>query len=118
MLASRGETYRLKAYSRKEDSPYEWESYPYAEFFGRPAGQNEKRTYRIQQGINSNSDSVFVYCSNLPDEVKPQDKVEFLGKEWTVESIGYYLQDAWVVNAGAMSEEYVQRRCPKGLALR
>lgn len=118
MLTSRGETYELKAFSRKEDSPYEWEEAPYAVFLGRPAGSSEKRTYRVQQGVNSNSDAVFIYCSNLPSEVKPQDKIAFLGKEWTVESVGYYLQDLWVVNGRALSDAYIQGRCPKGLALR
>lgn len=117
MLVARGETYELKVYRRKPNSPYEWEDAPYCTFKGRPASQMEKKTYRIQKGVNGNSDSTFVISSNMPD-VKPEDKIIFLGKEWTVENTGYYFDSSLIVNASILSEEQIIDKCPKGVSLR
>lgn len=115
MIVVRGETYLFERLKRKENSPYEWEDAPDITFFGRPANQMERRTYRIQQGVNGGTDSVFVICSNLPSDVKVKDKIRFMGKVWTVESVGYYFDSNRVVNANIMSEEYLIARSPKGI---
>lgn len=117
MLVSNNEKYPLQLYKRKENSPYEWEDAPYLNFKGRPASQMEIKQYRIQQGVNGGTDSVFVVCSNLPESVKVADKVVFLGKEWTVASRGFYFDEARFVNPGIMSNEYISSKCPKGLNL-
>lgn len=117
MITARGETYRLERFPRVENSPYEFESAPDVFFFGRPASQFEKREYRIQQGVNGNSDSVFVYCTNIPDSVKPKDKIRYMGKEWTVASVGYYFESNLISNASVFSDGYIADRCPKGLNL-
>ena len=116
MIVSRGETYLLKVYPRKEDSPYEYEGNPYV-FYGRPASQLEKKNYRIQQGVEGNSDGVFIYASNMPSSVKIGDKVEFMGKHWTIQSIGFYFDSSLIVNAGIMSDKYIEERSPKGVSL-
>ena len=117
MIPARGETYELKRFPRKENSPYEFDGAPDITFYGRPASQYEVRNYRIQQGVNGNNDSVFVYCTNLPDTIKPKDKIRYLGKDWTVESIGYYFDNNLIVNARLFSDGYIADRCPKGLNL-
>ena len=117
MIVSRGETYELKRYPRVENSPYDYEETPDLIFYGRPASQFEKRNYRIQQGVDGNSDSVFVLSSNLPETIKPKDKIVFLGKEWQVLSIGYYFDQNLVLNGKVFSSEYIESRCPKGLNL-
>lgn len=117
MLTTRGESYKLEVYRRVENSAYEWEDAPYCVFYGRPANQMEKRTYRIQKGVNGNTDSIFVLSSNLPENLSPKDKVLFLGKEWTIESTGYYFDSSLIVNANVMSEEQIIARCPKGINL-
>ena len=117
MIPARGERYRIEVYKRKANSAYEWEETPYCVFYGRPANQMEKRTYRIQKGVNGNSDSVFILSSNLNQELNLIDKVVFLGKEWKVESIGFYFDSNLIVNPNIMSDEYLIKRCPKGVAL-
>lgn len=117
MLPARGEQYEFKVYKRKENSSYEWEDNVAFTFRGRPANQIEKRNYRIQKGVNGNSDSVFCVCTNLPKEINIKDKVVFLGKEWTVESIGYYFDSNQIINPSVMSEEQIIARCPKGVNL-
>lgn len=114
---NQGETYILGLFKRKENTPYEWEDSPSIQFKGRPANNMEKRMYRIQQGVNGGSDSIFILTTNLPEDIKVKDKVLFMGKEWTVESVGYYFNDAEIINAGIMSEEYIMARCPKGINL-
>ena len=116
MIVSRGETYQIKIFPRKEDTPYLYESVPYT-FYGRPASQMEKKNYRIQQGVQGNSDGVFIYASNMPSSVKIGDKVEFMGKHWTVQSIGFYFDSSLIVNAGIMSDNYIEERSPKGVSL-
>ena len=117
MIAARGETYELRLFPRKPDSPYEWEKEPSLTFFARPAGQMETRSYRITQGVQGNNDGIYIYCTNLPKEVKVGDKVAFLGKEWTVQTIGFYFDSNLIANAKVFSSEYLEGRCPKGLSL-
>ena len=117
MITSRGETYELQRFPRVGNSPYEYEAAPDLIFYGRPASQAEQRNYRIQQGVDGNTDSVFVVCSNLPQEVKPKDKISFMGKDWQVLSVGYYFEQNLVVNGRIFSHKYIADRCPKGLNL-
>lgn len=117
MIVARGESYKLERFPRVENSPYEYESAPDVVFFGRPANTMEKKTYRIQQGVNGNSDSIMVYATNLPAEIKPKDKIRFMGKEWSVSSIGYYFDSNKLFNAKIFDEDYLFKRSPKGLVL-
>lgn len=117
MIVTNNERFTLTLYKRVLNSPYEWEKQPTITFKGRPASQKEIKQYRIQQGANGNSDSIFVTASNLPKNIAPNDKVVFMGKEWTVMSTGYYFDEARFVNAGLFSNEYIESRCPKGLNL-
>ena len=117
MIVARGETYQLERFSRKDDSPYEFMDFPDAVFYGRPANNMERKLYRIQQGVNGNSDSVMVFCTNLPFFIKPNDKIRFMGKEWSVVSTGFYFDDSKLMNAKIFSNDYIEKRCPKGLVL-
>lgn len=117
MIVVRGERYEFKVYKRKENSSYEWQENVAFTFYGRPANQMEKRNYRIQKGANGSSDSIYCICSNLPEEISVKDKVVFLGKEWTVESIGYYFDSSYIVNPAVLSDEQIIERCPKGINL-
>lgn len=116
MIVARGETYPLERFKRKDNS-FEWEDFPDIRFFGRPANNMEKRNYRVQQGVEGNTDGVYVLTSNLPKEIQPKDKIKFMGKIWTIASIGYYFDESRVVNASAFSDDYLISLCPKGLAL-
>ena len=117
MIPVNNESFTLKKYARKENSPYEYESAPCLIFKGRPANQLEKKMYRIQQGVNGNAESLYVFCTNLPQSLKPGDRIEFGGKFYTVESTGYYYTNNLLVNNSVMSDEYITKRCPKGIAL-
>lgn len=117
MIPARGETYYFEVRKRKENSAYEYEENVSFGFFGRPANQIEKKNYRIQKGVNGNTDSVFILSTNLPENIDIKDKVYFLGKEWTVESIGYYFESNRIVNARIMSDKQIADRCPKGINL-
>lgn len=116
-MTSMGETYSIEIYKRKENSAYEWKDTPEFVFKGKPASTMDKKKYRLLQGVNSSNDSMYVYSTNLPENVSIGDKVKFLGKEWQVESIGYYFDSNRLVNAGIMSDEYIISRCPKGITL-
>ena len=117
MFTTIGETYEIVLYQRKENSAYEYNDFPTLSFYGRPAGQLEKKQYRIQKGVDGNTDSQYIFVSNLPDNVKIGDRVYYLGKYWIIESIGYYFDSNMLVNAKIMSDEYIQKRCPKGIAI-
>ena len=110
------ERYDLVLYKRKPNS-HEWEDKPSCYFKGRPANQIEVKRYRIQQGVEGNTDSTYVFASNLPINIKPKDKIVFMGKEWTVESIGYYFESSRFVNPSLMNEEYIASKCPKGISI-
>ena len=117
MLVTNNERWNFKVKKRLANSPYEWEKEVSLEFKGRPANQVEKKQYRVQQGVNGNTDSVYILASNLPSDLNIKDKVIYLGKEWTVMSIGYYFDQARFVNPGIMSEKAIIERCPKGINL-
>lgn len=116
-IVTNDERYDLKLYKRDPNSPYTYEDAPSIIFKGRPASQAEVKTYRIQKGVNGNSDSIFIKASNLPTEVKPEDQIAFLGKKWIVKSVGYYFDQNLIINPACMSEEQIINRCPKGLNL-
>lgn len=116
MIPVSGETYVFKLYSRKPNSDYKYEENP--KFFnGRPAGKIEKKSYRMQKGVEAGEDSLYILSTHLPLDINDKDKVEFLGKLWTVQSIGYYLKENLIVNASLFDEEYIIKRCPKGVVL-
>jgi len=116
-LTATGEVYEFSVYRRLENSDYEWESTPSITFYGKPANSVEKRNYRLMQGVNTSNDSVFIMATNLPTTLQIRDKVQFLGKTWTIESIGYYFDANRLVNARIMSNEYIMARSPKGITL-
>lgn len=117
MLTVGNERFLFKVRRRNENDKYTWEQNWSIVFKGRPANQIEKKNYRIMQGVNGNTDSVYVIASNLPKDIKPYDKVLFMGKEWTVMSVGYYFDEARFVNPGIMNPDHIIARCPKGINL-
>ena len=117
MITTNNETYLLEVYKRKENSPYEYEDTPSFVFQGRPASNIERKKYIVQKGVNGNTDSVFVFSSNLDRNLSVGDRVYYLGKIWEVQSIGYYFDSAYFVNGNLFSEEYIADRCPKGVNL-
>ena len=118
MIATNNETEEFTLYKRVNNSDYEWEKTPTLSFLGRTASQYEKNNYRLMAGVNTNTDSVYIFASNLPDDVKPFDKVKFGGKVWTVESIGYYLDNNRIINRRIMNPEFIAKKSPKGLTLK
>jgi len=117
MSFTTNETYEIKLFKRLPNSAYGYETNASSIFYGRPANTVEKKSYRLQKGVNTQNTSTMVFCSNLPDNINDGDKVQFLGRTWTVMSIGYYLIDNRIVNANCFSEEYLISQCPKGLSL-
>ena len=73
MIPTNDEKYELELYKRLKNSDYEWEKAPLLTFKGRPASQVEVKKYRVQKGVNGNTDSVFVKATNLPKEVSVGD---------------------------------------------
>lgn len=112
------ETYEIKLYKRvRGNSAYVYENAPILVFRARPATQMETKLYRITKGVNSSTNGITLYCSNLPNEVEVEDRVEFMGKIMLVKNIGFFYNDNKVVNASAFSNEYLALRSPKGVTL-
>ena len=117
MIPTNNETYLFQVYKRVENSPYVYEDYPSFQFKGRPASNIEKKKYRVQKGVNGNTDSIYILSSNLFEELNPGDRVLGFGKIWEVQSTGYYFDSSYILNGQIMSEEYIASRCPKGVNL-
>lgn len=111
------ETYVIKFLKRKENSPYEYDDKLSKTFKCRIAENQEISTYRLQLGVNANQESIYLICTNLPENLKPKDKVLFMGQIKTIESIGYFYNNNKLVNASLFNEEYIIARCPKGITL-
>ena len=85
------ETYEIKLYKRvRGNSAYVYENAPILVFRARPATQMETKLYRITKGVNSSTNGITLYCSNLPNEVEVEDRVEFMGKIMLVKNIGFF----------------------------
>lgn len=112
------ETYTLKLFKRRRgNSAYEYDEVSILTFKGRPASRLERKTYRVVKGVNTAQNGVTIYCSNLPNEVEPEDLVEYLGRKLLVKDIGYFEVDANFVNAGIFSDKTVLDKFPKGITL-
>lgn len=112
------ETYTLKLYKRRRgNSSYEYDETSILTFKGRPASRLEKKTYRVVKGVNTAQNGVTIYCSNLPNEVEPEDMVEYLGRKLLVKDIGYFEDEANLINAGIFSKETLLDKFPKGITL-
>lgn len=117
MIPTNNDVYTLELYKRVSNSAYEYENAPKCRFKGHPASKVEKKSYRITKGVNGDDTSTFVSCTNLPSDVDIGDRVKFMGKEYSVQSIGYLYELANIYNADLLSEEQIIARCPKGLNL-
>ena len=115
--STNNETYEFALIPRVKNSSYEYDTSKKVIFRGRPANTQEKSKYRLQLGVNTTADSVYIYETNLPEDIKPGDKVKYLGMTQVVESVGYYYDLNGIVNASKFSDEYVIARCPKGITL-
>ena len=112
------ETYILKLYKRKRgNTAYEYDEVPILTFKGRPASRLEKKTYRVVKGVNTAQNGVTMYCSNLPNEIEPEDLVEYLGRKLLVKDIGYFEENSNFTNAGIFSDQAVLDKFPKGITL-
>ncbi len=117
-MVSRGEAYTLTLYKRKKNSAYEYEDKPLCTFKGRPAKSMEKNSYSIQSGVIGGADDIFVFATQLPADVVAGDRVLYLGKYWSVSSVGVYLEELRMVNASIMDDKKLMEMAPKGLTLK
>lgn len=115
MIPTRGETYDIKVLKRKDGFDFIYE--PAFTFKGRPSTQLEKKTYRITKGVEGSKDSISIFATNISGTIDDGDKVEFLGKTYTVSSVGYYFDQARLVNPSFMSDAAIMGRCPKGIQI-
>ena len=112
------ETYVLRLFKRvRGNTAYEYSKEPILSFKARPANRLETKLFRITKGVNGSNNSITIYCSNLPNEVEIDDKIEFMGKIMLVKNIGFFYNDNNVENAGIFSNEYLAMRSPKGITL-
>lgn len=110
------ETYELKIFRKiKGNNAYEYEDVPYFTARCRPATNLEKKTYRVTKGVNTAQNSVTLYCSNLPNDISPEDRVTYLGKTLIIKNIGYFVENANFTNAGIFSNKTLLDKYPKGL---
>lgn len=87
-------------------------------FYGRPATSVEKKLYTVQKGVVNHNEGTYIYASNLPDEIEPNDQIKYLGKIWLVESVGYYLDKATFIDASIFDDEFIKAKSAKGITLR
>lgn len=116
MIPTVGETYEFKLYRRIVNS-FNFEDVPAATFRGSPVGQKSKKQYRILSGVAGTTDDIFIIATNLPKDIKVGDRIVFLGETKEVRSVGYYFDENLIVNAKLFSNEYIAKRCPKGLTM-
>lgn len=110
------ETYTFIAGKLKTNS-FELDKDTAIMFKGRPASSYEQKRYNVMKGVVNNKNSVYIYATNLPEEIKVDDKVEYLGSIKTVSSIGYYLDQNKIIDGGIFDPDYIKAISPKGITL-
>ncbi|MBO7695501.1 MAG: hypothetical protein J6T10_22980 [Methanobrevibacter sp.] len=110
------ETYIFKTGKMKPNS-FELDAETITEFRGRPASTYEQKRYNVMKGIVNNKNSIYIYATNLPEGIKVDDKVEYLGSIKTVSSVGYYLDQSKIIDGGIFDPEYIMAVSPKGITL-
>lgn len=109
--------YTFKLYKLKPNSSYEYEESPTLTFKGSIMSDWDKEKYKLISGVNLSQSSIYIRCDNLPQEVKDGDRVFFLEKFWTIESVGYVIRDLGLINPSIFSVDYIISKCPKALTL-
>ena len=110
-----GETVTIKHIKRIQNSAYEYESVDNGMFKAKIVGTKEKRTYRVQSGVNGGVDSLYLKVSNFNDDIKVGDYIEVLGETKLVNSVGYFYEESNLVNTSLFSNKYIINKCPKGI---
>ena len=112
------ETFILKLYKRKAgNTSYEYDTEHPIIFRGEPTTDFELKSFRITKGVNGTANGVNLKCSNLPNVIDIEDRVEYLGVSMLVKNIGYFYTDERIVNKGIFSDDYIKNRCPKGITI-
>ena len=75
-------------------------------------------SYTFSRGIVNGSDDTYIFSSNMPEDISDGDRIEFLGKLWSVTSVGVYFDQGRFVNAGIMDSDKLMAKCPKGITLK
>lgn len=115
MRAVRNERFLAKLYKLKPNSAYEYETQPCAEFFCAPLSPVEMGSVRIESGLDGGEDGTTIITSNLYKEAKVGDRVEFMGKYWTIVSVGLYIDDWQMISPELFSDW--DTRYPRALGL-
>lgn len=116
MMPSFGETFNALLYKRKENSN-DYEATPRLTFKCKPMKENEKQSFVLTEGLLTQTRGIYVLATRLPSEVTIDDKIEFLGKRWLVEAVGYFVQNSRTLASSDLSEEEMVKRYPKGIKL-
>lgn len=116
MRVSRNEIYKAQVFKRLENSN-EFERVPTFEFNCRVASDFEKNSFVPTNGLFTEQGGVMLYATNIPFHLEIHDKILFLGKEYLVESVGYYLNKNRLLNASIFSDDKIFEESPKGVKL-
>lgn len=115
-IAQKDETLNIQVFKRVANSAYEYEQVPSLTFKGKIANNIERKQYHIQRGVNGNTDSLFIFSSNMPfKDLKVGDLIVVLGEKHYIQSIGYYINENKIVNMGLFNEDYIIEKSPKGI---
>lgn len=83
----------------------------------RVANNLEISKYQVLSGAITKLRGVFLYSQDFPKELKNDDRVVFLNREYLVESVGVYLNESNLLGQHRFSNEYIIKKSPKGIKL-
>lgn len=115
MLVSRGEHLKATLYKRKENSN-EYNSVPTLTFNCRVANQIEKNTFQPTSGLITQTKGLYLYATRLPADVKPDDRIYFMGQYYLVETTGEYVSNARILS-NDINYAQIKNSSPKGLKI-
>lgn len=83
----------------------------------RIANNLEINKYQALSGAITKLQGVFLYAQEFPKELKNDDRVVFLNREYLVESVGVYLNESNLIGQHRFSTDYIIKKSPKGIKI-
>lgn len=116
MIPQFANTFVATLYKRISNS-YEYETQG-IEFKARVSTTKERNSFFPLNGVASQEIKLSLYTQDdIVIEIKPNDRVVFMGNSYLVSSIGVYLDSACALAQSTYKNEDLIKRCPKGVQL-
>lgn len=114
---ARNETYEATYWNIVGDELDNFDDAHARTFYCRIADRIERQKFMITSGLSSDKAGIYLVATRLPDDIKLNARVRFLGKDMLVEAIGFIIDNSRLNNANKFSNDAIKSRFVKGIKI-